>query len=213
VTPTERTVAALARARVVATLRFADLATARHAARAALDGGISALEVTLTTPGALDLIAELAADPRALVGAGTVVDAAGLEAAARVGARYALSPACTHALVAPARALGVLYVPGAATPTEVHAAVTAGAEVVKIFPAALVGGVAFLRALSGPFPGVRFLPTNGIAPAEVDLYLAAGAVCCGLGRELFDPARVAAGEWEAVTARCREVAGAIARGR
>jgi 2-dehydro-3-deoxyphosphogluconate aldolase/(4S)-4-hydroxy-2-oxoglutarate aldolase len=150
---------------------------------------------------------------RAVVGAGTVLDA---EAAARcldAGAAFIVSPGFDPATVAAAHARGVPAMPGALTPTEVIAAWKAGADMVKIFPASAVGGPKYLRALRGPLPDVKLLPTGGVNATTAADYIAAGAAALGVGSELVDPAALARGDDALLTTRARELVAAVAAAR
>ena len=155
------------------------------ACRAAVRGGLSVLEITLTTAGALDAIATLARDESAIVGGGTVLTRDDARAVADAGGRFALSPVFDPDVVEEAHRLGLLAVPGTSTPTEILAAHRSGARMVKVFPAAALGGAAYLRAVRGPLPHIPLVPTNGITADTVAQYFAAGAVAVGVGGEVF----------------------------
>lgn len=160
----------------------------------------------MTTPDAPALIAALAARcPDAHVGAGTVLTVAQADAAAAAGARFALSPAVDGDVIARLHAHGVLAVPGAATPTEVAtAAGRCGARLVKLFPAALVGGLGLVRALQGPLSHVPLLPTSGIALGDAGAYLAERNVAAvGASRQVLEPGAVARRDWDAVAENAR----------
>lgn len=163
---------------VVPVIRRATGAECAADGRALIDAGYRVLEVTMTADGALAAIEELAARPGVVVGAGTVLDAATVRDAAAAGARFAVCPGVEPALIGAAPIEVIL---GAATPTEVLAARAAGCDVIKLFPARELGGVAFLAALRAPFPWLRAFPSGGITPAEADEWLAAGAVAVGIG--------------------------------
>jgi 2-dehydro-3-deoxyphosphogluconate aldolase/(4S)-4-hydroxy-2-oxoglutarate aldolase len=174
--------------RLLAIVRTDSAADARVAGEALVAGGIACVEVSLTTPGALEAIAALAG--HAAVGAGTIRSVADAEAAVSAGAGYLLSPHADLAVVAWAREHDVLYIPGALTPTEVAAALDAGSPIVKLFPARAVGAV-YVRDLLGPFPGAKLLPTGGIDAANAREYLEAGAVAVALGSSLINAATIA----------------------
>ena len=200
---------------IVPVIRAASPALALRAAEAVLAGGISVFEITMTVPDAPAVIKELSArlGARAVVGAGTVLDA---EAAGRcidAGAAFVVSPGFDPATVAAAHARGVPAMPGALTPTEVIAAWKAGADMVKIFPASAVGGPKYLRALRGPLPDVKLLPTGGVNAATAADYIAAGAAALGVGSELVDPAALARGDDALLTTRARELLDAVAAAR
>lgn len=191
--------------RVVPVLRTRERRHAETASRWLLDAGFSVLEITLTIPDATGLIRTLAADPRLLVGAGTVPSARDADACLAAGARFIVSPWVDPALAAPCRAAGAALMLGALTPTEVRAAVAAGADVVKIFPASSAGGPPHIRALASVFPSVAFCPTGGISPGEVGAYLAAGSLFVGMGGALVDEKRIAAGDRAAILAAAKAI--------
>ena len=194
-------------ARVVPVVRTPDAALAATGVAWLREAGMTVFEITLTIPGAVELIRALAADPALLVGAGTVADAASAAACLAAGARFIVSPWVDPTLAAPCRASGAAFLPGALTPTEVRAALAAGADAVKIFPASSVGGPAHLAALRSVFPGVAFCPTGGVGPGDVPAYLAAGAAFVGMGGALVDAKRIAAGDKGAIMAEGRAVMG------
>lgn len=191
--------------RVVPVLRMKERRHAETAARWLVEAGFGVLEITLSIPEAPLLIRTLAAEPDLIVGAGTVASAADAEACLAAGARFIVSPWVDPALAAPCRAHGAALMLGALTPTEVRAALTAGADVVKIFPASSAGGPAHIRALKSVFPGVVFCPTGGVAPEDVASYLAAGAAFVGIGGALADERRIAAGDRDGVLAAAKMV--------
>jgi len=155
------------------------------ACRAAIRGGLSVLEITLTTPGALEAMAALARDGGVVVGGGTVLTRDDARAVADAGGRFALSPVFDPDVVDEAHRLGLLAVPGTATATEILAAHRHGARLVKVFPAAALGGLAYLRAIRGPLPNIPLVPTNGITAETIRDYVDAGAVAVGVGGEVF----------------------------
>lgn len=172
---------------VILCVRLGPASPVLEAARAAAAGGLTVLEITLTTPGALDTIRVLANDEQLLVGAGTVLTAADVDAVAEAGGRFVLSPVFDETVLREAERTGILAVPGASTPTEILAAYRAGARAVKVFPAAALGGPAFLRAVRGPLPGVPLIPTSGPTAETLGDYFDAGAVAVGVGGEVFPP--------------------------
>jgi 2-dehydro-3-deoxyphosphogluconate aldolase/(4S)-4-hydroxy-2-oxoglutarate aldolase len=191
-------------ARVVPVVRTRE---ARHAITAVQwlrDAGLSIIEITMTIPDAASLIRELAADKSLLVGAGTVPDRATAEACLAAGARFIVAPWIDASLAAPCLAADAMLMLGALTPTETRAAIAAGADVVKVFPASSVGGPTHIRALRSVLPDVAFCPTGGIGPADVAAYLAAGATFVGMGGALVDEQRIAAGDRAAIEAAARQ---------
>jgi 2-dehydro-3-deoxyphosphogluconate aldolase/(4S)-4-hydroxy-2-oxoglutarate aldolase len=192
---------------VVAVVTIDDATSAVPLARALLDGGISAIEVTLRTPVALDAIRAIAdALPQAAVGAGTVLKAADLQAAEKARAKFAVSPGSTAALLDAAGKSDLPLLPGAATASEAMALAERGYLLQKFFPAQAAGGVAYLRSLAGPLPHIRFCPTGGIGAADAPDYLRLPNVACVGGSWLTPAALVKAGDWPAIAALARAAA-------
>jgi 2-dehydro-3-deoxyphosphogluconate aldolase/(4S)-4-hydroxy-2-oxoglutarate aldolase len=182
--------------------------TAKSAATAVAwlrDAGLRIFEITMTVPDATALIRDLASDPELLVGAGTVPDAAMADACLEAGAKFIVAPWVDPALSALCRAANAALMLGAVTPTEVRAALAAGADAVKIFPAASVGGPGHIKALASVFPGVAFCPTGGVEPGNFAAYLANGAAFVGMGGALVDERRIEAGDRSAIQAVARSV--------
>jgi len=203
----ERLASILRAAPVVAVVTIESVGAAVPMARALLDGGISAIEVTLRTPVALQAIGAIAqALPRAAVGAGTVLKATDLEAAEKAGATFAVSPGSTPALLDAADASALPLLPGAATASEAMVLAGRGYKLQKFFPAQAAGGVAYLRSLAGPLPRIRFCPTGGIGAADAAGYLRLSNVVCVGGSWLTPSALVDAGDWSAITALARAAA-------
>ncbi|MDR2253567.1 MAG: bifunctional 4-hydroxy-2-oxoglutarate aldolase/2-dehydro-3-deoxy-phosphogluconate aldolase [Bifidobacteriaceae bacterium] len=189
----------------VITLPDADLAV--PVARALVAGGLPAFEVALRTPAALEAIARIKdTTPDAVPGAGTVLDAAQAEQAITAGAEFLVSPGSPEAVSRLAREADVPFIPGTATPTEVMRAMALGLDLVKVFPAGALGGPAYLRALAGPFPQVRYLPTGGVNAANLRDYLALPQVWAVAGTWLVTSADLAAGDWEGIERRARDAA-------
>lgn len=176
-------------------------------ARALVAGGIRVLEVTLRTPAALGAIRAIAdAVPDAVVGAGTVVSADDLQRATEAGARFAVSPGATPALLRAGREAAIPLLPGVMTPSELIQGIEQGYDSFKLFPAAQAGGVGMLKALGGPFPQVLFCPTGGIDAASAPSFLALPNVACIGGSWLCPAERVRAGDWAAITALAQAAA-------
>ena len=197
--------ARLRAARVVPVVRTHSAAHAATGIAWLREAGITVFEITMTIPDAPALIRELARDPSLLVGAGTVPDAATARACLEAGARFIVAPWVDATLAVPCRAHDAALMLGAITPTEVRAALAAGADVVKIFPASSAGGPPHIKALASVFPGVAFCPTGGVEPGNVAAYLAAGAAFVGMGGNLVDENRIAAGDREAILAAARHI--------
>ncbi|MFA9200338.1 MAG: bifunctional 4-hydroxy-2-oxoglutarate aldolase/2-dehydro-3-deoxy-phosphogluconate aldolase [Cypionkella sp.] len=170
--------AIMRRAPVIPVLVIEDLAHAAPLAEALVAGGLPVLEVTLRTAAALEAIRTMAAVPGAIVGAGTVTDPAGLEAALAAGAAFVVSPGLTEPLGRAAIASGVPFLPGVATAGDIMRGLDFGLAHFKFFPAMAAGGLPALRALAGPFGGCRFCPTGGIGPANAAEWLAFEPVLC-----------------------------------
>jgi 2-dehydro-3-deoxyphosphogluconate aldolase/(4S)-4-hydroxy-2-oxoglutarate aldolase len=174
-------------------------------ARALVAGGLRVLEVTLRTPVALEAMATMVREvPEAVVGAGTVVRPADLEAVEKVGARFAVSPGLTLPLLKAARGSSVPLLPGVMTPSEAMAAADSGFDTLKLFPAAVAGGISFLRALSGPLPDLAFCPTGGIGPDDFREYLELDSVLCVGGSWVAPKKAVAAKDWAHITRLAQE---------
>lgn len=174
---------------VIAVLRASSAQWLRPAVDVLHEYGFDNVEITLTTPGAVDVIREITAShPEVLVGAGTVRSAEQAREAVAAGARYLVSQVTDADVLATAREIGVPYVPGCLTPNEIVAAWKLGVSAVKVSPIGPVGGVDYLRELRGPLPDVPLMPTGGVRLEEVVDYLAAGAVAVGVSRHLFGDA-------------------------
>jgi len=158
------------------------------ACKAAAAGGLRVLEITLTTPRALGVIEELAADDSLVVGAGTVLTPEDVRRASSAGARFVMSPVFDPGVVDEAHLLELLAVPGASTPKEILTAHRHGASLVKLFPSGALGGPAYLRSLRGPLPDVPLVPTSGPTADTIGEYVDAGAVAVGVGRDVFPAA-------------------------
>lgn len=201
----------LRESRLLAIIRHSDSSHTARGLRALADGGVRLAEVTTSTPGWLDLIA--GADDRLVIGAGTVTSVAQVADAAAAGARFVVSPGLDAEVVAAALDRGLEPFPGVLTATEVTAAISAGARALKLFPAGPLGP-GYLRALLGPFAGVRFVPTGGITPDSVLPWLDAGAFAVALGSELAGRGGPATDdEARALAERARQIVTAAAGGQ
>jgi len=200
-----------ARAPVIPVLVVEEVAVARPLAEALVRGGLTALEVTLRTPAALEAIAEMALVAGAAVGAGTLLSPADVRAAKAAGAVFGVSPGATPALLEAAEAEGIPLLPGAATASEAMALMERGYRLLKFFPAEPAGGAAALAALGGPLPQLGFCPTGGIGPGNAAAYLRLPNVRCVGGSWVAPRAMVAAGDWDGI-ARLAAEAAALPRG-
>jgi 2-dehydro-3-deoxyphosphogluconate aldolase/(4S)-4-hydroxy-2-oxoglutarate aldolase len=170
-------------------------------ARALMAGGLPIVEVTLRTPAGLGAIEAMAGLDEVLVGAGTVITPAQVDAAVAAGARYIVSPGLSERVAERCREVGVPLLPGAVTATEVQRAIELGFEVVKFFPAGTSGGAAAIKDLSGPFGGMRFVPTGGVGPNNLADYLSLAAVAAVGGSWLAPRELLAAGNFAEVERR------------
>lgn len=207
-------VAAIERVGVVAVIRLTDASVGLDLARALADGGVTALEVTMTVPRAIDLIDELAHTLPAscIVGAGTVVDRTTAEAVMDAGAQFVVGPVLRGEVIAACRARDVVVMPGCFTPTEILNAWDAGADIVKVFPATSLGP-AFFKDIRGPLPHLKLMPTGGVTKANAGDWIRAGAVAIGVGTALVDAAAVKERRFDAITASAREFVAAVASAR
>jgi 2-dehydro-3-deoxyphosphogluconate aldolase/(4S)-4-hydroxy-2-oxoglutarate aldolase len=202
--------AAVCARRIIPVVVLEALGAAVPLARALRDGGLPVAEVTFRTAAAPAAVRALAAEGDILVGAGTVVRPDQVDVAVDAGARFIVTPGLSSRVVARCRDLSVPVIPGVATATEVMAAIDLGCEVLKFFPAATSGGVAALRALGGPFPDARFVPTGGITAANAADYLALGSVVAVGGSWMVAPNLIAAGDFAAIARLSAEAVGVTA---
>lgn len=197
--------------KVVALIRADSADSLLDCARALQAGGLGAIELTMTTPGAIDMVAKVAkALPDALIGLGTVLDAETARAGVAAGAKFIVTPAVRPAVIAACRELQVPILSGALTPTEACNAWDAGADVIKIFPAEFFGP-AYIKSLKAPFPKMEFLPTGGVTPETIGDFLKAGAFATAAGSALVTPAALKARDWAAITARAKQFVEAAAK--
>ncbi len=169
------------RSRLVAVVRSKTPEDALALALAAVDGGVKFVEITFSVPGALDVIKNLSGHASAHVGAGTVLSKKQAESAIGAGAKFIVSPTLELDLIPMCHEANIACFPGAATPTEILTAARAGADLVKMFPADLVGGVDFIRQMAGPFPEIRFMVSGGVSLSNVKDYVQAGVIGICLG--------------------------------
>ena len=169
-------------------------------ANALAEGGVKALEVTLTTPGALDAITHLAAasEGRFIVGAGSVLDGESARAAILAGAEFLVMPVVNVGAIEVAKRYGKVACPGALTPTEVVSAAQAGADIIKVFPASQFGP-GYIKAVRAPLPQMRLMPVGGVNLINAGDYVRAGACALGVGGSLVNSKRIAAGDFAAIT--------------
>ncbi len=178
-------------------------------------GGVKVVEVTMTVPGAIEILKELKQvhGDRLLLGSGTVTTVADCEATIEAGAEFVVSPSLHLDVIAATLKAGKLSIPGALTPTEVITAWRAGAAYVKVFPCSAVGGAAYLKALKAPFPEIRLIPTGGVTLTTAADFLHAGASALGVGTDLVNPTAIARGEPHTIIETARRYLQVIAQAR
>ena len=198
--------------KVIALIRADSSASLLDCARALSAAGLNCIELTMTTPNALELCAQVAKElPQVLLGLGTVLDADTARRGIAAGAKFIVTPAVRPEVIKACNAAGVPVLSGALTPTEACNAWDAGADVIKIFPAEFFGP-AYIKSLKAPFPQMEFLPTGGVTPETVGDFLKAGAFATAAGSALVAPAALKAGDWAAITARARQFVAAANKG-
>jgi 2-dehydro-3-deoxyphosphogluconate aldolase/(4S)-4-hydroxy-2-oxoglutarate aldolase len=185
--------------RLVPVVVLSDADRSEDLAEALVAGGLHIAEVTFRTSAAAESIRRMAKHPDLFVGAGTVLRAEQVDAAADAGARFVVSPGLSRTVVERARQRGLDVLPGVVTPSEVIAALDLGIDTVKFFPAAQYGGAGTLAALAAPFPDVRFVPTGGVSSANLATYLSLPTVAAVGGSWMVRPDLVDAGDYAAVT--------------
>jgi 2-dehydro-3-deoxyphosphogluconate aldolase/(4S)-4-hydroxy-2-oxoglutarate aldolase len=198
-------------ARVIPVITIDRVDDAVPLARALIAGGVRTLEITLRTAAAVESAkAIIASVPDAVVGMGTVLNAADLDQAALIGARFALSPGATPQLLEAASRHGVPFVPGVATASELMTALAHGFSLCKFFPAQQAGGIPAMRALAGPFPQARFCPTGGIGQSNVAEWLAEPNVIAVGGSWICPSSDVKAGNWDKISQLARRAIDSVA---
>ncbi len=205
----------LERVGLIPVLRAPSASQARAVVEAMMAGGVTVVEVTMTVPGAVDLLRELknAYGARLLLGSGTVTTAAEAEATIDAGAEFVVSPSFHPEVIAATKARNKLSIPGALTPTEVVAASRAGADYVKIFPCSAMGGASYLKSLLAPFPHLKLIPTGGVTLDTAAGFLRAGARALGVGSALVNLAAIEAVKPETITENARAYLKILAKTR
>jgi 2-dehydro-3-deoxyphosphogluconate aldolase / (4S)-4-hydroxy-2-oxoglutarate aldolase len=180
-----------------------------------VEAGLAVAEVTMTVPGAIDVIttAKKRFADKVLVGAGTVTDAETARRAMDAGAEFIVSPCLVSEVIDAARRAEVAVLPGALTPTEIFDAFQQGADMVKVFPAQNVGGAAYLRALRGPFPQIPLVPTGGVTLGNIREMFEAGAAAVGVGSELISQKALAGRDYDAIGALATQFLAAVQKVR
>jgi 2-dehydro-3-deoxyphosphogluconate aldolase / (4S)-4-hydroxy-2-oxoglutarate aldolase len=212
---TRRTlVAQVEQAGIVAIIRMKDPDKVRAVFDAIGEGGVRVIEVTMSVPGAVELIRQLASHlPEGfLLGAGTVLDAETVRRVIDAGARFVVSPVFRRAVITACHAQDVAVMPGCFTPTEILEAWDAGADVVKVFPATALGPT-YLKDVRGPLPQVKLMPTGGVTLDNAGDWIRAGAVAVGVGTALLDTAAIAAGNYGVLKANAARIVASVRAAR
>jgi 2-dehydro-3-deoxyphosphogluconate aldolase / (4S)-4-hydroxy-2-oxoglutarate aldolase len=199
---------------VVAVIRIKDPGKLRAVVDALVEGGVRALEVTMTVPGAVGLIRELAPamPPGFLLGAGTVTSVDTAHAVIEAGATYVVSPVFQPAVIAACHDHDVAAMPGCFSPSEIFAAHELGADIIKVFPATSLGPQ-FIKDVRAPLPQVKLMPTGGVSLDNAHDWIRAGAVAVGIGSALLDAKAIEDGRFDAITANARRVVANVASAR
>lgn len=197
----ETTAELMERSGLIPVLRARNAGQARAVVQAMVAGGVSVVEVTMTVPGAIDVLRELKQEygNKLLLGSGTVTTAKEAEETIEAGAEFVVSPSLHPDVIAATKAAHKLSIPGALTPTEVITAHRAGADYVKIFPCSAMGGAPYLKALLAPFPFLKLIPTGGVTLETAESFLKAGAKALGVGSDLANLAAIDEGRPEMIT--------------
>ena len=198
---------------VVAVVRLADSRSGRDVAAALMQGGLTIIEVTMTVPNAVQLIAELSESlDGVVIGAGTVTNAKTADEVIAAGARFVVSPVFRPEIIAACHARDVAVMPGCFTPTEILGAWELGADIVKVFPSTALGPT-FFKDVRGPLPQVKLMPTGGVTLANAGEWIRAGAAAIGVGSALVDPKAVAAGRFDVISGNARQFVDAVRAAR
>lgn len=197
--------------KIIAIVRLDSAEHLVEVAEALRAGGISAIEFTLSTAGALDRVKEASTyfGDQTLIGAGTVLDPETARAAILAGAEFIVTPTFNPATIEMCKRYGKPIVAGALTPTEMLAAWQAGADLIKVFPVNMIGGFDYIKSVLAPLPQLRLMPTGGVNAENAASYLKAGAVAVAVGGSLVDKKAVACGDWEFITIEARRLVTAV----
>ncbi len=195
----------LERVGLIPVLRAKSVSQGRAVVDAMIAGGVTVVEVTMTVPGAVDLLKELKKEygAKLLLGSGTVTTADRAQATIDAGAEFVVSPSLHPEVIETTKKHGKVSCPGALTPTEAITAWEAGADYVKIFPCSAVGGASYLKALLAPFPHLKLIPTGGVTLQTAESFIKAGAKALGVGSDLVNLAAIDAGHPETITETAR----------
>jgi 2-dehydro-3-deoxyphosphogluconate aldolase / (4S)-4-hydroxy-2-oxoglutarate aldolase len=202
----QEVLATIARVGLVPVVRASSADEAMRVVEAIREGGVSVLEITMTVPGALGVMEQVARrfGSDVVLGAGTVLDGETARACILAGAQFVVSPALNPATIEVCRRYSIAVIPGALTPTEVLAAWTAGADVVKVFPCGALGGASYIKSLKAPLPHIEMIPTGGVSVKTAADFIKAGSLALGVGADLVDTKAMREGNARAVTEKARE---------
>lgn len=208
--------AALRETGVVAVIRTENPEDLVSVAKALQEGGVKFIEITMTVPGAIEIIRDATLrlkGEEVYIGAGTVLDAETARLAILAGSSYVVGPAYDQGMIDTCRAYGVPVMPGAMTPTEILRAWRGGADVVKVFPAQNVGGADFLKAIKEPLPQVELMPTKGVDFETAAGFIKAGAIAVGTGTAIVSRALIAAKSYAKITENARKICAIVREAR
>jgi 2-dehydro-3-deoxyphosphogluconate aldolase/(4S)-4-hydroxy-2-oxoglutarate aldolase len=210
----ESTAEIIERVGLIPVLRAKSAKQAHAVVEAMIAGGVTVVEVTMTVPGAVDLLRELKEEhPAVLLGSGTVTTGKDAEETIEAGAEFVVSPSFHSDVIAVTKAHRKLSIPGALTPTEVITAHRAGADYVKIFPCSAMGGASYLKSLLAPFPFLKLIPTGGVTLQTAEEFIRAGARALGVGSDLVNLAAIDEGKPEIITEAARAYLQVLAKVR
>jgi 2-dehydro-3-deoxyphosphogluconate aldolase/(4S)-4-hydroxy-2-oxoglutarate aldolase len=200
---------------IIPVVRASSADEAMRAIDAIREGGVSVLEITMTVPGAVNVIAQVAASygDEVIVGAGTVLDGETARACILSGAQFVVSPSLNLETIACCRRYGVAVLPGALTPTEVVTAWTAGADFVKVFPAGSLGGASYIKSLKAPLPQIEMVPTGGVSLKTAADFIKAGSSALGVGADLVDLKAIREGQAAVITERAKQYVAIVREAR
>lgn len=211
----ENTQETIERVGLIPVLRAKSIAQCRAVVEAMIAGGVTVVEVTMTVPGAVELLKELKRvyGDKLLLGSGTVTTADQAQATIDAGAEFVVSPSLHPDVIATTKKNGKISCPGALTPTEAITAYRAGADYVKIFPCSAVGGASYIKSLLAPFPFLKLIPTGGVTLQTAESFIKAGAKALGVGTDLVNLAAIDAGKPETITETARAYLKVLAEAR
>jgi len=192
--------------KAIAVIRMTDVARLTRVIAAIRAGGVECVEITMSVPGAMDVIKDVSRSigDKALIGAGTVLDAETARQAIEAGAEFIVGPVLDLGVIEVANECGKVVIPGAFSPSEIVAAWQAGADIVKVFPATVLGP-GYLKDLGGPLPQIRLCPTGGVTVENAGEWIKAGASCVGIGTDLLDKKAIAEDRYEVLTEKAQRL--------